>query len=61
MRAYFVNKMYNSKPMRENPDEIDYFMLYSEAARIMDGVYAKVLRKMVHAVVILERVRIVNS
>lgn len=33
--------------MRENPNEIDHFMLYSESSRLWDAVYAKVLRKMV--------------
>lgn len=33
--------------MRENPDEIDHFLQYSDASRILDIIYPRVLKKMV--------------
>lgn len=33
--------------MRENPDEIDHFMQYSDASRILETIYPRILKKMV--------------
>jgi hypothetical protein len=39
--------MYKNVPEREDPNEIDHFMRYAEASRIIESLYTRALRKMV--------------
>jgi hypothetical protein len=48
---YYRDRMFRNIPMRENPDDVDQFLRYSEVTRIIETLHARALRKMVLEVI----------
>lgn len=44
---YLISRVFKNVPEREDPNQIDHFMQYAEADKILDLMYSKVLKKMV--------------
>jgi hypothetical protein len=47
MKTLYVERMYKSLPERENPNDVDQYLRYSEVGRIIETLYARALKKMV--------------
>jgi hypothetical protein len=50
IKSYQRTHTLRNFPMRENPNDVDQFLRYMEASRVVETLYARALRKMVRFV-----------